>query len=47
MSYNMFTHVFDEMQRVFFDEEVQCHYEVGSYGLFYSINLAFDSIRLL
>ena len=27
MSYNMFTHVFDEMQRVFFDEKVQRHYK--------------------
>ena len=27
MSYNMFTHVFDEMKRGFFDEKVQCHYK--------------------
>ncbi len=27
MSYNMFTHVFDEMKRGFFDEEVQWHYK--------------------
>ena len=27
MSYNMFTHVFDEMERGFFDEKVQRHYK--------------------
>ncbi len=27
MSYNMFTHVFDEMKRDFFDENVQRHYK--------------------
>ena len=27
MSYNMFTHVFDEMKRGFFDEKVQRHYK--------------------
>ena len=43
MSYNMFTHVFDEMQRGFFDEEVQCHYKAYYWSVCRDREIAYES----
>ena len=43
MSYNMFTHVFDEMKRVFFDAEVQCHYKAYYWSVCRDREIAYES----